>query len=171
MPRRSVITGQISHYPLRTRQTEAWQSSMSVAAQETVVALAAVVGDKFVFNIYEPIMVVEFRLVVAGAITYNTPSALAVVALDRRVTYGSDTGRVELGTITIPDAAPAGQQIYKAITPTNLDRGDQLVVEVKTQGAGGAGISGSWLPLILCQSIDFEARTPPEQDTGLTRSV
>lgn len=171
MPRRSVVTGQVARYPIRTRQTEAWRSSLCVAAQETAIALEAATGDKFVFDVYEPITVVEFRVAITVLINYDTLSAAAVVALDHRVTYGSDTGRVALGSVTIPDAAPAGEQIYVDLTPTNIERGDQLVVEVTTQGAGGGSIAGDWLPVILFQSTDFEDITLKASDSGLTATA
>jgi hypothetical protein len=172
MPRRSVITGQISHYPLRTRQTDVVLSHEAVAGQLTAIAIEAVAGDKFVFDILEPIMVVEFRVQITVTINYDTPTTLAVVALDRRITYNSDTGRAQLATVTIPNNAPAGEQIYKELAqPVNLERGDQLVVEVTTAGTGGVAIAGDWRPVILLWSIDFEDLTPKASDSAMTASV
>lgn len=172
MPRRSVITGQIAHYPLRTRQTDVVLSSEAVAGQLTAIALEATAGDKYTFDIVEPILVVEFRVQITVAIDYNTPTNLAVVALDRRIMYGSDTGRVQLTNVTIPNLAPAGRQIYTELAqPVGLDRGDQLVVEVTTAGTGGAGIAGDWRPVILLRSIDFEDLTPNAADSAMTLSA
>lgn len=171
MPRRAIVTGQAMHYPMRVRQTDVLISSLCDAAQETPIALTAAAVDQFVFTILEPVTVAIFRLLITTLINYDTLTQAAIVALDHRITYASETGRVELGTITIPDAAPAGEQIYTVITPTDLERGDQLVVEVTQAGTGGASIAGAWLPVIGLQSMDFEDITAEGSDAGLTLSV
>ena len=167
MPRRSILAGQAMHYPLRVRQQDVVISSLSNAAQETAIAIEASAADVFIFDVDEPFIIAGFRTKVTVAIDYDTQTAAAVISLDRRVTYASDTGRVELGTITIPDATAAGIQVYSTdFTPTQLDRGDQLVVEVKTAGTGGMSIAGDWLPVLLRQSADFEDITLPALDTA-----
>lgn len=167
MPRRSLLAGQAMHYPLRVRQQDMLISSLSNAAQETAVALEATAADVFVFDVDEPFIVAGFRVKITVATNYDTQTAAAVISLDRRITYGSETGRVELGTVTIPDATAAGIQVYSTdFTVTQLDRGDQLVVEVKTAGTGGMSIAGDWLPVITSQSADFEDITLAALDTA-----
>lgn len=129
-------------------------------ALPTALAIEAAVGDKSIFNVKEPVTVNRVGIQVTVPINYDTPTALCVCALDRRIAFGSDTGRVELDTITIPDGTPAGTVIYADFGDTNLDVGDQLVFEVKTQGAGGAGIAGDYEPFFCYRP---RAETPANQ--------
>lgn len=124
----------------------AMPSSLSDAAQETAIALEAATGDKFVYTVKEPIVVFGLRIMPTVTFAYDTATALAQVSLDHRVTYGSDTGRLELVVLTLPDALAAGKFLYKDFAPKKILPGQQLVVEAKVQGAGGAGIAGDWLP-------------------------
>lgn len=123
-------------------------SNMCDAGQQTAIAIEAAAGDKFTFTILETIVVVEFRVLITVTIDYNVATTLAQVSLDHRVAYGSDTGRVELAVVTIPDATAAGKQLYKKFTPKKIKAGEQLVVETKVQGAGGTEL-GDWLPVIV----------------------
>lgn len=168
MPRSAVVTGQISHYPKRVRQTAALISSLADAAQETAVALEASAADVFVYTILDPITVTGFRCLVTVTLDYDTQTAEAVIALDHRITFASDTGRVALGTVALADGTAAGIQLYTTFTPVNLERGDQLVVEVATAGTGGMSIAGDWLPVIITESTDFEDITLLAADAGLT---
>lgn len=123
-------------------------SAVCDAALATAIAVEAAAADTHVYTILETIVVVEFRVLITVTIDYDTMTTAAVVALDHRVAYGSDTGRVELATITIPQATAAGKQLYKKITPKKIKAGEQLVVEVKVQGAGGTEV-GDWQPVIV----------------------
>lgn len=58
-----------------------------------------------------------------------------VVRFLRRPTYGSTTGQVVLGTITIPSGTAAGKVMYKLITPTTLFPGETLTFEHTVQAA------------------------------------
>lgn len=122
-------------------------SSLSDAAQETAIALEAAAGDKFTYTVKRPIVVFGFSLEVTVAFNYDTMTTAAKVALDYRVTYGSDTGREQLCELTLPQGLAAGKFLYKEFAPKKLLPGQQLVVEVTVQGAGGTE-TGDWLPVI-----------------------
>lgn len=140
----------------------------SNAAQETAVALEAATGVKFTFDVVEPITVTRFGIKPTVTFAYDTMTAEAVVKLKRYITYGSATGAITLATITLTDPAvaanedwtvghcyyvdvsniPAYTDAFTAVNPADCKAGEQLVVEVTTQGAGGGGIAGDWLPYI-----------------------
>jgi len=93
-------------------------------------------ADKTVFHILHPMTV--HRIV---ALVTLAPTAVdGVVALDRRVLTGSDTGRVEIGRMTIPIGTPAGKVVYKDIDAVDLDMGDSLVFELITASTAGAAV-------------------------------
>lgn len=64
----------------------------------------------------------------------------AVIDFKARPNFGSATGEVTLGQLTIPDATVVGDVVYKDISPTNLFPGGELVFEVSVAAdtAGGA---------------------------------
>jgi len=109
----------------------------------------ATAGDKIVFTALEPCVVMGFRLLIAVTIAYDTPTAIAQISLDKRVTFGSDSGRVELAVIVLPDGIVGGKVLYKNITPVKMLPGQQLVVEVKVAGVGTTS-SGSFKPFVVC---------------------
>lgn len=101
------------------------------AALPTAIALEAAAGDKFVFTVLEPLVVLGFRVMPTVAFDYNVMTTAAKVALDKRVTFGS-----------------AGKQLYKKFDPVKCVPGQQLVVEVTVQGAGGTE-AGDWVPILI----------------------
>jgi hypothetical protein len=128
-------------------------SCMSDAGQETAIALEAAIGDKFVFTVLEACVVFEFRCLATVTMNYDTQTAACMVSLDKRPAYGSDTNRTELGVLTIPNGLAAGKAVYKKITPEKLLPGQQVVVEVKQAGTGGAGIAGDWRPVLISAPV------------------
>lgn len=64
----------------------------------------------------------------------------ATVRFSNRITPGSDTGAIVLGTLTIPAATPVGKVLYKAITPAVMSVGDSLKCEVTANATSGAGM-------------------------------
>lgn len=70
-----------------------------------------------------------------------------VVEAKRRPTFGSASGAVSLGTLTIPTASTVGQVFYKDIAYVRLNAGEELSLEIKTQAtdsgtAAGVGFFG-----------------------------
>lgn len=129
------------------------------AGLPTALALEAATGDKSIWTAFHPMQVSRVGILITVATDYDTQSAAAVVAFDRRVTYGSDTGRVEMARLTIPDATAAGTVIYVDV-PNGQDNdsgevlaGGQVVSEVVTQGAGGGSIAGDFQPFICWQPL------------------
>ena len=128
-----------THFPKSTVERDA---NLPTATNVTAAA-----GDitGAIWTITGPYQVTRIGVQIGTAVVYGAAPTLAVIAVDRRVTNGSETGRVELGRVTIPESAPAGAVYYVDI-PTSgtgqtgdLNTGEQLLGEVITQGAGGTG--------------------------------
>ncbi len=91
-----------------------------------------------ILDVVEPITVVE-----VGCLVTTVLNGAATVAFDRRVTTGSDTGRVDGlnsdgdAVVTIPDTTAAGKYVYKQVR-VDLDIGDQVVPEVTSGATSGA---------------------------------
>jgi hypothetical protein len=97
--------------------------------------------DTAILDIFEPCTVVGFAAVVTTLINSTVP---VVVALDRRVLTASDTGRVEVARLSIPDTTAVGKVVYKLIDPVDLNVGDQLIAELITAATtAGAGRYGA----------------------------
>ena len=125
------------------------------AGLATALALEVSTGDKSIWTAFHPMQVARIGILITVATNYDTLTASAVVAFDRRVTYGSDTGRVEMARLTIPDAKVAGTVIYVDIPNGDgndngeVNAGGQVVSEVVTAGTGGGSIAGDWQPFIV----------------------
>jgi len=147
---------------------------LSEANQDDVasvdLALEVAAGDTtFTWQIYWPCRVVYFGFLVSVAFDYATQTAEGIVALDKRITFGSDTGRVEIGRVDLEDglAISAVRFIEVPLTNANCDPGDQLVCEVVTAGTGGGGIAGDWVPFVVVARRDEVVGNLP----GMTQST
>ncbi len=102
------------------------------------ISLAAVADNLRLFRVLAPITVLRI-----GVLITTANPAGAVVDFDRRVTPGSDVGRVDkaVGTLTFPASADAvGEIVYRDVA-VDLSPGDEVSVQVTTAGdAGSAGI-------------------------------
>ena len=105
---------------------------------ETAQALTST-GDKATLSFPESANIVEIGVVIA---TVTAPTGTPVVAFDRRITAGSDTGRVDagIGSITKAVASLTAGKILRKQVSVEVSAGDQVVVEVTT-AAGGAALT------------------------------
>lgn len=103
-------------------------------------------GDKDTFPVHDHSTV----LALGGTFTTAGTTTATVMDFDRRVTQGSDTGRVALldgtnGRWTAPSAGASqviGAVIYKRLAqtaPVDLEPGDEVVSEVSTACTAGVG--------------------------------
>lgn len=125
-------------------------------------------GDKFIFTPIQPVDIYRFGFVTIEAM--DPDAGGFVLAIDKRVTVGSDTSRVEVDTITRADAdtVAAGKVVYKDIDledldgetaedgnlrnvgpagPMHLDPGDEAVIEV-TNAVGAASTGYVWIEYV-----------------------
>ena len=105
----------------------------------TTVLLSGVTDNLRLFRILRPITVKRIGVLIPVAPTVTAP----VVDFDRRITPGSDTGRVDqgVGRMTFPAVAdtPIGEVVYKNVS-VDLNPGDEVSVQVVTAATAGAGL-------------------------------
>lgn len=107
----------------------------------TAVSLAGVADNLRLFKVCQPITVYEIGVFITTACTVTSP----VVDFDKRITAGSDTGRVDkgVGTMTFPAVASCAiSKVARKVltTPVDLNPGDEVSVQVTTAATAGAGI-------------------------------
>ena len=124
------------------------------AGLATKLAVEQAVANLSIWTAFHPMQVQRIGVLITDTINYDTPTALAQIAFHRRVLYGSDTGRVEMGRVTIPNSTKAGTVIYLDI-PNGQDNdngeviaGGQVVSAVAVAGTGGGGIAGDFHPFV-----------------------
>jgi hypothetical protein len=93
-------------------------------------------GDKVTFPV--PFKMEVYRIAIA---LNAAPGDAGVVTFDKRVTVGSDTGRLDagVGTINLATSHAAGNVVFKdLVTRVNLVEGDEIVVEVTDASASAS---------------------------------
>jgi hypothetical protein len=128
----------------------------------TAIALNAATGNILTKSAREPMCVERFGFAPTVAFDYATQTRKGVLTLYKYP--GGDTSKkVALATINLEDGDVPGTQYVvdvdnqpvKAAAPytgvqsknvADIDPGDQVGIEITTQGAGGAGIAGTYQP-------------------------
>jgi len=114
------------------------RASNAFDTAENIAATAAVYGEYYVTK---PCSVFEFRFIVTLAIAAST--AAPVVKIKRRPTPGSDSGAVDIATITIPTGTAAGKVMVKRVAPVQLNVGDTLCFQHVTQATDAGTAAGT----------------------------
>lgn len=133
----------------------------------TAIALEAAAGDvaNALWSVVYPCSVKFFGFEVTVAFSYGGLTSEGRIALGKRLTPGSDTGRVEVARVDMPGGLAAGHVhgiLYEAMGPdADLLPGNELVLSVHTQAAGGAGIAGDWRPIIILAPNDEHPNNAP----------
>lgn len=109
---------------------------LPTSAPSSAQSLASV-ADIMIYNIGEQITVSRIMLQVSTAPTVTAP----VVSVYARPTYGSSSGQILIGTLTIPVATVAGTIVYKNVESVKIPQGYQLAFSVTTAASAGAGYS------------------------------
>ena len=110
---------------------------MMLTTGETPISFATT-GDKGTMTVVHPMNVIQIGVIITTAGT----AASLIADFDRRITPGSDTGRVaaDLGTLSKAyTAIPIGTILKKDVN-VRVDKGDQIVVE--ETGAGCTACAG-----------------------------
>ena len=102
-------------------------------------AAPAVHGE---YLVVKPCQIKRLMFIVTEAVVADTTAP--AVRFSQRVTPGSDTNAVVLGTLTIPHGTAVGKVLYKDIDPVDLVPGDSIKVEntVQTVDAGSSTETG-----------------------------
>lgn len=122
---------------------------VGTADDNTALATAdttASAADKGAVTITFPCILRQIQFLVTTNISNNTSAA--VESVDHRPTYGSDTGRTELGTLVLAHGTAAGKVVYKNVNK-KLNPGEQLVCKHKTAGTGSSPAGAGRFRLIL----------------------
>lgn len=146
-------------YGTYQKQYQFFSTAPATALHELEIKVEEGTGDKGLISVAHPITIVGFGMVVVNeVVNYDNASPTeAVWALDYRPIDDSDTGRVQLETITIPGNAALtsmaiGEVLYNKMAAQkggyDCDPGSQLVLEVTTAGAGTTE-TGTLKPFIV----------------------
>lgn len=98
-------------------------------------------GDKVSIPIAFPMKVLRVGLMIQSA-----DAGGASISFDKRITAGSDTGRVNNGvaSLVLPASNQQGKFLYKKLvdlTSVELACGDEIVVEVTAEGAAASSFA------------------------------
>lgn len=90
-----------------------------------------------------PVAVRGIAAVVTTAITAADP---AILSFDKRITAGSDTGKVVggIGTLTIPGGTAQGKTVYKLVN-TTLNFGEEVVLALTDAAVAGIAHVLMWV--------------------------
>lgn len=102
------------------------------------IVLSVIADNLRLFRIMGPVTVTRIGILITGALSVTA----LVLDFDKRITPGSDIGRVDqgVGRITAPAAAQAiGVVLYKDVA-VDLSAGDEVSVQVVTAATGGPGV-------------------------------
>jgi hypothetical protein len=124
--------------------------------------LTAGAGDVATFICVRKCQIKRIGVVVTTTAASNT--AAAKETFYRRPTLGSNTNRVSLGDITIPDLTVAGKVVYKDITPVKFSPGEELQFTHTTAATDSSSAAGAG-------SYFFELEDIPEQSANLTNML
>lgn len=127
------------------------RASNAFDTAEVLSASAAVYGEYYVTK---PCSVSELRFIVSTAIAASTTAP--VIKIKQRPTPGSDTGAVDIASITIPDGTAAGKVMVKRVAPFQLNVGDSLCFQHVTQAADASAAAGAGFYDVVLE-IDEEA--------------
>jgi len=107
-------------------------------------ASAASTGVKNSYAVQRQLNVLRLTYLVTTL--FNSTGA-TIVSFYKRITAGSDTGRVLIGTLSIPNATAAGKCLYKDIQGYTCKEGEEIVADVTT----AATTAGAGMASIVCE--------------------
>ncbi len=122
---------------------QVWMSPPDAA--DDVIETTGDAAEVHIFNVVQPITVIRVGALITEVVA--TDNTDGVVRFDRRVLYGSDTGRGDgdVGEITIPDTTAVGKTVVDAGVTIDLEPGDQVVPQVTTAGVDAGTETGEML--------------------------
>jgi hypothetical protein len=95
---------------------------------------------------WAPVVPTRLLFAVATVTVATTAADNAIIAFDKRITSGSDTGRVELDQLEIAGGAPQGRAAYVNLANApQLVPGDELVVELLNASVAGTAHIDLWV--------------------------
>lgn len=98
-------------------------------------------GDKASFYLGEAIELSRLEFLVSAAVVAGLTAP--VISVYARPTFGSTSGQILIGTLTIPTGTAAGQILYKNVESVKLEPGYTLVFNVSTAATDSGSAAGS----------------------------
>lgn len=124
----------------------------------TAIAMEAALGVKKTWPALEGFVVDKIGYYVTVTFAYDTQTVEGVLSFFKRVTPGSDTNRVALGTMKLVDARAAGKFYFRKVdnelNAAKVERGQEVIAEITTAGTGGGGIAGDFQPFFTGHPAD-----------------
>lgn len=109
-------------------------------AHDTAENLAAAVAVHGGFLVTKPCALQELRFYVTLAIAASVTEP--VIEVNRRPTYNSSSGELQITSMTIPTGTAAGKVLVKRVAPYQLKVGDELSFEHITQAVDAGTAAG-----------------------------
>lgn len=132
----------------------------SFTSETTALDLSSAVSGimaRFRWTVYWPARVKAFGYRVLTALAYTgTVDSEGILALDKRVLTGSETGRVEVARMDLEDGLGVGSVRFVQPDRTdgneNLEPGDELMLQIVTVASASGGTSGTYHPFIVLEA-------------------
>lgn len=150
-------------YPQHGNILSFFKPVMAVSGSDTKplcdIDIGAASGTHGEFVCHRPCTVKQLMF----ALTLEAASGTSVaptVVFAKRVLIGSDTGKVAMGTITVPTGTAIGKTVYKPITPMKFQIGDVILITwtVGTgtpTGMGNADVYAELMPEVPGNNSDM----------------
>lgn len=110
----------------------------------TAIALEAAAAVIKTWPALEGFVVDKIGIYVTVTFDYDTQVTEGVLSFFKRVTPGSETNRVALGTIPLVEGYVAGKFYFKkvdnALNAAKVERGQEVIAEITTQAGGGTEV-------------------------------
>jgi len=113
----------------------------SSAAAQTALSLVGGVADYASWYAGEQFILTRLMIIVST--TTATSTANPVVTFYARPTFGSTTGQISIGTITVPTGTAAGAILYKNVESVKIPPGYTLTARLTTQGTDASAAAGA----------------------------
>ncbi len=104
------------------------------------------------------LMVKQLLFYVSAGVTTGT---VAIINIKKHLAVGVSAGQVTVGSLSVPNSATVGQVIYKNLTPTQFNAGDEICIDVQRAGTDGGTAAGAGF-------VDFVFDLEPEDPANIT---
>ncbi len=130
----------------------------TTVATLTALSLTAAATTYGRWAVTKSIMVKQILFYVTAGVTSGT---VAIINLKKHLAIGVSAGQVTIGSLSVPNSATVGQVIYKSLTPTQFNPGDEICIDVQRAATDGGTAAGAGF-------VDFVFDLEPEDPANVT---
>ncbi len=112
----------------------------------TACNLAAAAGDYGLLYAGEQVVITRIMAIVTTTMVADVTAP--VLTFYARPTFGTTTGQVTIGTLTVPDLTAAGKILYKNIESAKIPQGYTIAVNRSTQASSSGTAAGACLVML-----------------------